>query len=130
MTTTVHGLDEIKALAGKDLGRSAWLEVTQERVNTFADAIVDFWVAFSIAALTTAVGVGLGIAEIVSVIGAPGGIGTIILAVVSFITDVVGLVNIILTANQAAADFMMQVTNSLGATAAFPHGAWPRHTAA
>lgn len=101
-----------------------------EQLNTFADAIVDFWVAFSIAALTTAVGVGLGIAEIVSVIGAPGGIGTIILAVVSFITDVVGLVNIILTANQAAADFMMQVTNSLGATAAFPHGAWPRHTAA
>lgn len=41
MTTTVHGLDEIKALAGKDLGRSAWLEVTQERVNTFADATDD-----------------------------------------------------------------------------------------
>jgi acyl dehydratase len=38
---TVHGLDEIKALAGRDLGRSDWLEITQERVNTFADATGD-----------------------------------------------------------------------------------------
>lgn len=100
-----------------------------EQLNTFADAIVDFWVAFSIAAITTAVGVGLGIAEIVSVFGAPGGVATIILEVVSFIADVVNLVNIILTANQAAADFMTQVTNELGAVSAFPGGAWPRHTA-
>lgn len=100
-----------------------------EQLNTFADAIVDFWVAFSIAALTTAVGVGLGIAEIVSVWGAPGGVATIIMEVVSFIADVVNLVNIILTANQAAADFMTQVTNELGAVSAFPGGAWPRHTA-
>ncbi|WP_433215122.1 MaoC family dehydratase [Microtetraspora malaysiensis] len=41
MTTTVNGLDEIIALAGKDLGRSGWLEITQERVNTFADATGD-----------------------------------------------------------------------------------------
>lgn len=41
MTTTVHGLDEIKALVGKDLGHSGWLEITQERVNTFADATDD-----------------------------------------------------------------------------------------
>ncbi|WP_432872027.1 MaoC family dehydratase [Microbispora rosea] len=41
MTTTAHGLDEIKALAGKDLGHSGWLEITQERVNTFADATDD-----------------------------------------------------------------------------------------
>ncbi|WP_169951017.1 MaoC family dehydratase [Microbispora sp. H11081] len=41
MTTTVHGLDEIKALAGKDLGHSGWLEITQDRVNTFADATGD-----------------------------------------------------------------------------------------
>ncbi|GGK95971.1 MaoC family dehydratase [Sphaerisporangium melleum] len=41
MTTTVHGLAEIKALAGRDLGRGAWLEVTQDRVNTFADATDD-----------------------------------------------------------------------------------------
>ncbi|BDZ39593.1 hypothetical protein [Microbacterium suwonense] len=100
-----------------------------EQLNTFADAIVDFWVSFSIAAITTAVGVGLGIAEIVSVFGAPGGVATIIAEVVSFITDVIGLVNIILTANQAASDFMMEVTNSLGSTMAFPGGAWPRHAA-
>ncbi|GGP01911.1 MaoC family dehydratase [Nonomuraea glycinis] len=41
MTTTVHGLTEIKALAGKDLGHSDWLEIAQDRVNTFADATDD-----------------------------------------------------------------------------------------
>ncbi|KAB8174015.1 MaoC family dehydratase [Microbispora catharanthi] len=41
MTITVNGLDEIKALAGRDLGHSGWLEITQERVNTFADATDD-----------------------------------------------------------------------------------------
>ncbi|GIM89115.1 MaoC family dehydratase [Paractinoplanes toevensis] len=38
---TVNGLDELKALVGKDLGHSSWLEITQERVNTFADATGD-----------------------------------------------------------------------------------------
>jgi acyl dehydratase len=38
---TVNGLDELKALAGKDLGHSSWLEITQERVNLFADATGD-----------------------------------------------------------------------------------------
>ncbi|MEV4016179.1 MaoC family dehydratase [Nonomuraea angiospora] len=38
---TVNGLAEIKALAGRDLGHSSWLEITQERVNTFADATND-----------------------------------------------------------------------------------------
>jgi acyl dehydratase len=38
---SVNGLDEIKALAGRDLGRSDWLEITQERVNMFADATGD-----------------------------------------------------------------------------------------
>lgn len=38
---TVNGADEVKALAGRDLGASDWLEVTQERVNTFADATGD-----------------------------------------------------------------------------------------
>ena len=41
MTTTAHGLDELKALAGTDLGHTGWLEITQERVNTFADATND-----------------------------------------------------------------------------------------
>ncbi|MEV6849881.1 MaoC family dehydratase [Actinoplanes sp. NPDC051411] len=38
---TVHGADEIKALAGRDLGASDWLEVTQDRIDTFADATGD-----------------------------------------------------------------------------------------
>jgi acyl dehydratase len=38
---TATGLDEIKSLAGTDLGRTDWLEITQERVNTFADATDD-----------------------------------------------------------------------------------------
>jgi acyl dehydratase len=41
MSTLVNGLDEITALAGADLGRTGWTEVTQERVNTFADATGD-----------------------------------------------------------------------------------------
>ena len=42
MTATVaHGIDGLRALAGKDLGTSDWLEVTQEQVNTFADATGD-----------------------------------------------------------------------------------------
>ncbi|WAP60270.1 MaoC family dehydratase [Streptomyces sp. S465] len=38
---TATGLDEIKALAGADLGRTDWLQITQDRVNTFADATDD-----------------------------------------------------------------------------------------
>jgi len=41
MSRTVNGLDEIKALAGHHLGYSEWREVTQDRVNTFADATDD-----------------------------------------------------------------------------------------
>jgi acyl dehydratase len=41
MTTIMNGLDELKAQAGADLGRTGWLEVTQDRVNTFADATGD-----------------------------------------------------------------------------------------
>ncbi|MEU1283170.1 MaoC family dehydratase [Kitasatospora sp. NPDC005856] len=41
MALTVNGLDELKSLAGADLGTSAWLEVTQDRVNVFADATDD-----------------------------------------------------------------------------------------
>ncbi|MEV6636709.1 MaoC family dehydratase [Actinoplanes sp. NPDC051470] len=39
--TIVNGLDESKALTGRDLGRSDWLEITQERVSQFADATGD-----------------------------------------------------------------------------------------
>ena len=41
MSITVNGLDELKALAGSDLGTSDWLEITQDRINTFADATGD-----------------------------------------------------------------------------------------
>jgi acyl dehydratase len=41
MTTIMNGLDELKAQAGADLGRTGWFEITQERVNTFADATGD-----------------------------------------------------------------------------------------
>lgn len=41
MTLTVNGLDELKKLAGSDLGTSEWIEITQDRVNTFADATGD-----------------------------------------------------------------------------------------
>ncbi|MFJ6939693.1 MaoC family dehydratase [Streptomyces sp. NPDC101132] len=41
MPTTAHGLDELKALTGADLGRTGWLDITQQRVNTFADATGD-----------------------------------------------------------------------------------------
>ncbi|MGC5617221.1 MaoC family dehydratase [Georgenia sp. Z1491] len=40
MTTTVS-FDDALSLAGTDLGASAWREVTQEQVNTFADATDD-----------------------------------------------------------------------------------------
>jgi acyl dehydratase len=41
MTVTANGLDELKALAGADLGHTSWLEITQDRVNAFADATDD-----------------------------------------------------------------------------------------
>lgn len=41
MTTIVTGLDELRALAGTDLGHSGWLEITQDRVNAFAGATDD-----------------------------------------------------------------------------------------
>jgi acyl dehydratase len=41
MTQTATGLDELRALAGTDLGASDWFEVTQDRVNLFADATDD-----------------------------------------------------------------------------------------
>ncbi|MFD0309661.1 MaoC family dehydratase [Streptomyces sp. NPDC127119] len=41
MTITVNGVDELRKLAGSDLGTSEWIEVTQERIDTFADATGD-----------------------------------------------------------------------------------------
>ena len=39
--TTFEGLDELRAAVGRDLGTSDWVEITQERVDTFADATGD-----------------------------------------------------------------------------------------
>lgn len=41
MTTIINGIDELKAAVGTHLGHSDWLEITQERVNQFADATGD-----------------------------------------------------------------------------------------
>ena len=40
-----NGIDSVKAAEGEHLGYSDWLEITQERVNTFAEATGDFqWI--------------------------------------------------------------------------------------
>jgi acyl dehydratase len=40
-----NGIDSVKAAQGEHLGYSDWLEITQERVNTFAEATGDFqWI--------------------------------------------------------------------------------------
>ncbi len=41
MTVQVNGLAEVKALVGADLGHTGWMEITQERVNAFAEATDD-----------------------------------------------------------------------------------------
>ncbi|WP_369253151.1 MaoC family dehydratase [Geodermatophilus amargosae] len=41
MSTTTTTLAELPALTGTELGTSDWIEVTQDRVDTFADATGD-----------------------------------------------------------------------------------------
>lgn len=41
MTTTISSVAELEALVGKHVGYSEWLEITQQRVDTFADATDD-----------------------------------------------------------------------------------------
>jgi len=41
VTTIVNGLAELKSLVGQHLGHSPWLQIGQDRVNTFADATDD-----------------------------------------------------------------------------------------
>ncbi len=42
---TITGPDELKAKIGEDLGVSDWHEVTQERINAFAESTEDFqWI--------------------------------------------------------------------------------------
>ena len=41
----INGTDELKALVGEHLGYSPYVEITQERVNQFAEATGDFqWI--------------------------------------------------------------------------------------
>jgi acyl dehydratase len=45
MTIVASGLKGLRDLAGRDLGESDWLQVTQQRINTFADATDDWqWI--------------------------------------------------------------------------------------
>ncbi|MGZ4682266.1 MAG: MaoC family dehydratase [Acidimicrobiales bacterium] len=39
--TIFEGLDDVRAAVGRELGTSDWLEITQERVDQFADATGD-----------------------------------------------------------------------------------------
>jgi acyl dehydratase len=41
MTTTIDGIEGLKASVGQHLGHSDWHEVTQDQVNQFADATGD-----------------------------------------------------------------------------------------
>ncbi len=41
MTTIIDGPDDLNARVGQHLGYSDWLEITQDRVNQFADATGD-----------------------------------------------------------------------------------------
>lgn len=41
MTTTVSSVAELQSLTGQHLGYSEWREITQQRINTFADATDD-----------------------------------------------------------------------------------------
>ncbi len=41
MTTTVHGVDELKTMVGRHLGYSGYVLVDQQRIDRFADATGD-----------------------------------------------------------------------------------------
>jgi len=41
VTGTVGSISEVIALQGQDLGESDWIEITQERIDTFAEATDD-----------------------------------------------------------------------------------------
>jgi acyl dehydratase len=41
MTIVVDGIEAIKGLTGRDLGATEWVDISQERVNQFADATDD-----------------------------------------------------------------------------------------
>jgi acyl dehydratase len=39
--TVLDGVDAVKAAVGRQLGTSSWLEITQDRIDAFADATGD-----------------------------------------------------------------------------------------
>ena len=41
MGRTIRGVEEFRSLVGTELGTSDWFEVTQERINAFADVTED-----------------------------------------------------------------------------------------
>ena len=41
MATTFSGVDDLKARVGQHIGHSDWMEITQDRVDRFADATDD-----------------------------------------------------------------------------------------
>ena len=50
MTTIINGADDLHARVGQHLGYSDWLEITQDRVNQFADATGDHqWIHVDVA---------------------------------------------------------------------------------
>ena len=55
--TTIEGLDELKAAVGRDLGTSDWVEITQDRVNQFAEATGDHqWIHVDVERATREIG--------------------------------------------------------------------------
>jgi acyl dehydratase len=41
----IQGKDELRSLVGQELGISSWVEITQERINAFAEGTGDFqWI--------------------------------------------------------------------------------------
>ena len=41
MPRVIEGVEELKSLVGQEVGASDWFEITQERINAFADATED-----------------------------------------------------------------------------------------
>lgn len=56
-TRVIQGIDGLKAAVGEHLGYSDYLEITQERVNTFADATGDHqWIHVDVEKATQMMG--------------------------------------------------------------------------
>lgn len=105
-------------------------QMINTQLDSFAGAIENFWIGFLGAVGSLVVGVIATAAELAGVVTAPAAIVTIVGAVGLFITFLVDAISAITSASQATSSFVVNVTNALASTSAFPGGAWPRHTAA